>query len=264
MTPKEALTVSEAQGSNIYTPKLIGRKTSWTTKQTTETSNCNHRPETTGDLIQDIYREHLQHRQIIINEVITDQSVSTVALQIMKFNEEDDERTMCEVGYDRMSNPITLKISSDGGHVDAGLAIISQIVSSNTPVIGVAVGDCSSMSALILISCHARFCSKYARIMLHSLFGGNADKFKGLTEYAENVTKIQAVLDSIVTDRTLITQKELDEMHDRKRDWFLSSSEAVELGVVDEVLEVGIQMSPMKARKKNVKAAGKGKGKVED
>jgi len=203
----------------------------------------------TGNFPMDVYKEHLRVRQIIINGVIDDSMVEKVTLQISKFNEMDDEREAVDRTYDRMNNPITIKLSSPGGFVDQGLGIISQIVQSDTPVISYAVGDCSSMAALIFAVSHVRICAIYSRIMFHSLSSGYIGTLMGIVEKAEELKKVQKVLDSIVTSRTLITQKQLDAMHSKKEDWYLNSAEALALGVADEVMQPGLKMVPVKKRK---------------
>lgn len=207
-------------------------------------------PEMAGGLLEDIYRDHLKHRQIIINGAIDENTVELVTLQIMKINEEDDELELHK-GYDRMANPISLKISSPGGYVDEGLGVISQIAHSQTPVIGVAIGNCASMAGLILMSCHARFSSIYSRVMIHSIAGGNFGKMNAMTEYVTDVMKAeQIILDEIVTSRTAITQAQLDKMHECKKDWWLSSAEAKAIGVIDDIVPMGIPMPCFKDRKK--------------
>lgn len=233
------------------------RLTSWMKpvgRAASAVQGCNPSPENSGNLIQDIYREHLQHRQIIVTGVITEDVVEMVALQIMKFNEEDDEHSAADVRYNRLENPITLKIASPGGYISSGMAVVSQIRQSLTPVIGVAVGDCSSMAAMILISCHVRVASIYSRIMLHSLYGGTEHKLQGIMDYAEDVKSLQQTLDDIIVERTGITQKQMTDLHDRHKDWYLKAEEAKALGVVDEVNAVGLQIAPFKDRKKPVKA----------
>lgn len=204
----------------------------------------------TGNFELDVFKAHLRRRKIIIKGVIDESCLEKVTLQILAFNEEDDAREQELREYDRMHNPISLYISSPGGYVSAGLSIISQITQSVTPVLGYAVGDCSSAAAWILASCHARFSSIYSRIMLHSLSSGYGGKIMDKIDDVEESKRVQKVLDDIITSRTLISQKQLDAMHAKREDWYFSSAEALKYAIIDEVIQPGLKLVPPKKRKK--------------
>ena len=221
--------------------------------KTKSCEECEEEMQNTGNFAMDVYKDHLRNRQIVISGVIDETMVEKVTLQILKFNEIDDDRTP-DRNYDRRNNPITIKIASPGGLVDTGLGIVSQIIQSETPVITCAIGDCASMAALILAASHVRFISMYSRVMIHSLSGGVGGKLHDIYDKAEELEKLQQVMDKILVDRTLIPQKKLTELHARREDWFLSAVEAKEWGVVDEVMEPGLIIKPIKKRKVSSKA----------
>lgn len=201
------------------------------------------------DFALDVYREHLGRRHIIISGVIDATTVEKVTLQISRFNELDDVKTDETGGvYDRMSNPIYLKIASPGGYVDYGMGIVSQIVQSRTPIIGYAVADISSMATIIFASCHARLCAMYSRIMIHSLASGFGGKLFDKIDDVEESKKIQQILDEILISRTLITKKQLDRIHESRKDWYMGLDEAIAVGLVDEKPVEGIKLIPIKKR----------------
>lgn len=201
------------------------------------------------DFATDVYREHLHRRQIVISGVIDESMVEKVTLQIARFNELDDIQQDSMKDFDRMQTPIYLKIASPGGYVDYGMGIVSQIVQSRTPVIGYAVGDISSMASVIFSVCHARLCAQYSRIMLHSLASGFGGKLYDKIDDVEESKKVQKMLDDIITSRTLITQKQLDRLHESRKDWYMDVKEAHTLGLVDELPVEGIKLIPIKKRK---------------
>lgn len=214
------------------------------------TKSCEHcDPQEEMEGPTSVYKDFLSRRKIILNGVIDEKSFENVAMQILKFNEIDDEQENY-VGYNRLNNPIQLIVSSPGGYISYGLAIISQITQSNTPVVGIAANDISSMSTLVIASCHARFISKYSRVMVHSLSSGTMGKYQDIIDESAECGILQKTLDSILTSKTLITQKKLDELHLRKQDWYLDSSQAVALSIVDDIIPDGLRMTSPRKRKK--------------
>lgn len=215
---------------------------------------CNHGTEDSygfGSIVSDVYREHLSVRQIILNSDIDDSSIEKVCMQIEKFNIEDDERSSVggEIGYDRLRNPITLYINSRGGSVYEGLAVVSAIQQSRTPVVTVAQGIAASMAFVILVAGHARYAYAHTTLMVHSIASGVYGKLQDHFDNAVELDRLQEVLDGIIIARSKVTKRLLDTLHDRKQDWYVGSEEAKALGFIDEILPMGLKITPISKRK---------------
>jgi ATP-dependent protease ClpP protease subunit len=188
-----------------------------------------------------VYKQFLQEKAILINGEITQDTVDQCAMQIIKYNLEDDQLEKdgecghCgKSSYDRLSDPIRIYIHSNGGSVDDCLAVIGCIEASRTPVHCIALGEAQSAGFVILISGHVRSCHKFSRLMYHEISTGFRGDLKYIKNKADEATDLQAILDEIVVLKTTISKEELEERIHRK-DWYIKPDEAVRLGVVDFV-----------------------------
>ena len=192
----------------------------------------------------EVFKEHLGFRQIILNRAIDHTAVERVVMQIEKFNFEDDENEDSK-SFDRTATPITLYINSPGGYVSDGLAIVSAIEQSRTPIVTVAQGMAASCAFLVLISGHARFAYRHARLMYHQAWGGDFGKINERAESLEESMRLQERIDEIILRRTHLTAKQLKEIHERKQDWYLWPEEAAKFGIIDGIPSVGLPIPKM-------------------
>lgn len=177
--------------------------------------------------MQSVYEEFLQDRQIILNDYVDDKLLERAVLQIIKFNKEDQGKSV------ESRVPIILHVNTLGGDVSSGLSLIDVIQTSKTPVYGVCHKACS-MGAYILVSCHKRFAFKNATILYHdgSTFVGNSSsKIKDTVRW---MNELETRLDNLVFSSTKITEEEY-EKH-RRDEWYMFPSEAKELGVIHYII----------------------------
>lgn len=139
---------------------------------------------------------------------------------------------------------ITLVISSPGGYVSEGLAIINTIKSIKSPVYSIITDEASSMGALIAMSCDVRLAYPDAEIMLHSASGGSSGSALEQEEDLVRMKKSQDGLTNIILSETRITKTMLNK-NTRRRDWYMNTAKALELGVIDEVIR---PCKPLKRR----------------
>lgn len=183
-----------------------------------------------------VYEDFLENRQIIFNDEVNENIIETVVAPILKFNAEDNGREMMEKGFNRDESPIILYINSPGGHVTDGLAVVSAIESSRTPIVTIALGMACSMGFTILCAGHARLAQKYSTIMYHQISGMRWGKMEDHKQDMKYMEQLQKHIDEIVTSHTKIKQKTLDKWNASKQDWYMTSEEAKKFGVVDELL----------------------------
>lgn len=188
----------------------------------------------------DVFRECLEYRQIILNSVVDREVVERVVMQIERINFEDEDKEQSVVGYNRHANPITIYINSPGGVCSDALAIVSAIEQSMTPVITVGQGQACSAAFLILAAGHARYAYRHCRLMYHQVSSGAWGTLADQVERLEDAAETQARIDNILLSRTHISAKVLAKVNAQKQDWYMWPEEAIRLGIIDGIPEVGL------------------------
>jgi len=180
-------------------------------------------------LLEKIFVDHLKDRRIILNEEISPLGFDTVVMQIKKFNKEDEGKPIEE------RKPIELYINSYGGSVYDGFALISAILSSETPVYGYVDGYVMSMAFAIFIACHKRFCGKYSNFMYHEISTVSVGKNTEIEEVTKENRRLQKMYDELVIERTNLKKNQLDRVKRNKKDWFFGAEDAVKFGIAHEI-----------------------------
>lgn len=176
-----------------------------------------------------LYLRNFKNRELWLDEEIDETTVSNILMDIREYNRQDYLVPLSE------RVPIKLFIDSPGGDVVAGLAIIDAIYVSKTPVYTVNVSKAYSMAFQIMISGHKRFAFKSSSFLLHDGAEGGFDsssKFRDRLKFSDDLEKLE--IENIVK-RTKITNKEYEK--NVRREWYMLVPEALELGVIDEVVE---------------------------
>lgn len=138
-----------------------------------------------------------------------------------------------------VKRPITLQIDSYGGYCYHGLSLISRIeslIDDGYEIIGVCAGVAMSMGSAILNACSVRKMYRYGTILIHQVSSGSHGEIKKMEEELEESKRLWTVLKDLYLKRTNISEDKLDEVYRCKLDWVLDSKQALELGVVDEVI----------------------------
>jgi len=167
-------------------------------------------------------------REIPIGE-ITNGLGSYVSACIEYWNKKDKDIPV----EDR--EPIKIYIDSPGGFLTDSLTIIDAIKLSKTPIIGICTGCAYSGGFFIFISCDKRLAYPHASFLFHEGSAGNSGTSSQFQNYAAFYKKQLDQLKDIVLKNTTITE---DEYRDIKKDdiWY-DVNEAIEKGIVDEVME---------------------------
>ncbi|MFD0587807.1 ClpP family protease [Paenibacillus sp. GCM10027627] len=177
------------------------------------------------------YFESLKNRQLILNAEVDDYLVERVALQIIKWNKEDQSIPV------ESRQEIEIILNSPGGAVDVGLAICSVIEKSETPIKITVIGNAASMGALILVAGakHKRRCAyEFSNVLFHdgsTVLFGSTNKVKDHVKYQEE--KDEQIKQFIIRN-TKITDEKYELMKDRE--WWLTASQALEWGVIDHII----------------------------
>ncbi|OWZ83888.1 ATP-dependent Clp endopeptidase proteolytic subunit ClpP [Natranaerobius trueperi] len=178
-----------------------------------------------GERSYDIYSRLLKDRIIFIGTAIDDTIANSVIAQMLFLESEDPEKD------------IHLYINSPGGHVHAGLAIYDTMQYIRSDVSTICVGMAASMGAVLLTAGTngKRFALPNSRIMLHQPMGGAQGQATDIEIHAKEIMKTKERLNNILTYHT---GQPVDQIRkDTDRDFFMSSEEAKDYGVIDEILE---------------------------
>jgi ATP-dependent Clp protease protease subunit len=178
-----------------------------------------------GERSYDIYSRLLKDRIVFLGGQINDEVSNLITAQLLFLESEDPERE------------INMYINSPGGSVTAGLAIYDTMQFVKPPVSTLCVGQASSMGAVLLAagSKGKRYALPHARIMIHQLSGGFEGQAADIDIQAREALRLRDVLNLILAQHTGQNLKKLEK--DTDRDNFLSAQQAVEYGLIDEVIQ---------------------------
>ncbi|TET46857.1 MAG: ATP-dependent Clp protease proteolytic subunit, partial [Dehalococcoidia bacterium] len=177
-----------------------------------------------GERAFDIYSLLLKERIIMLGMPINDQVANVIVAQLLYLAREDPDKD------------ISLYIHCPGGVINAGLAIYDTIQLIQPDVSTICIGLAASMGTVLL--CAGAKGKRYAlpnsTIHMHQAFGGAQGYASDIEIAAREIMRIQDVLRGILVKHT--GQKLEKIAHDTDRDFYLSADQAVEYGLIDEVL----------------------------
>lgn len=177
-----------------------------------------------GERSYDIYSRLLEDRIIFLTGEINSEVANSVIAQLLFLESKDNKRDIC------------LYINSPGGEIDAGLAILDTINYISCDVSTICVGLCASMAAVILGGGKKgkRFALTHSKIMIHQPLGGCKGQASDIKIVAEQILKAKEIINDILSTETGKSIKKIEE--DTNRDYYLTSGEALEYGLIDKVL----------------------------
>lgn len=173
----------------------------------------------------DIYSRLLKDRIVFLQGPVTDDSANLVVAQILFLQFEDPKAD------------VHLYINSPGGSVSAGLAIYDTMQYVSCDVATYCIGQAASMGAVLLCAGTKgkRHALPNARVMIHQPLAGTEGTSTEILIHAKEFIRTKKNLNDILVRHTGQTLEQLE--RDTDRDKFMSAREAVEYGLVDNVLE---------------------------
>lgn len=168
-------------------------------------------------------------KRIVYVGGIEDDTGASIEAMIRFWNDYDDQNNIAI--EDRQ--PIKVYIDSPGGCLTSAFTAIDAIIMSKTPVWTINIGTAYSGGFYILLVGHKRFAYPLSSCLYHegsANMGGDANKFQNFADFYKVQRKM---LKELVLEHTRIPEKEYDSHI--KDDWWLTSKEALELGVIDEI-----------------------------
>jgi len=177
-----------------------------------------------GERAFDIYSLLLRERIVMLGMPINDQVANVVIAQLLYLEREDPDKD------------ISLYIHCPGGVINAGLAIYDTMQLIRPDVSTICVGLAASMGTVLL--CAGAKGKRYAlpnsTIHMHQAFGGAQGYASDIEIAAREIMRVQEVIRGILVKHTGQTMEKIT--HDTDRDFYLNAEQAVEYGIIDEVL----------------------------
>ena len=171
----------------------------------------------------DIYSRLLRERIIFLTGPVEDQMASVIIAQLLFLESENPKKE------------VSMYINSPGGVVTAGMAIYDTMQFIKPKVSTLCVGQAASMGSLLLAAGDPgmRFALPNARIMVHQPSGGFQGQASDILRHAEDIMKIKKRLNDVYVKHTGRDYDTIERTLDR--DHFMSSEEAKEFGLIDQV-----------------------------
>ena len=179
-----------------------------------------------GERAYDIYSLLLKERIIFLGTPIDDQVANVIVAQLLFLNHEDPERE------------IQMYINSPGGQIYAGLAIYDTMQMITNPISTVAVGVTASFGTVLLTAGTKgrRYALPNATIHMHQPLGGAQGQATDIAIQAKQIMRLKALLNDIMVKHTGQSLEVIE--RDLDRDYYLDAKQAVEYGLVDQIVEM--------------------------
>lgn len=177
-----------------------------------------------GERAYDIYSRLLKERIIFLNGGVEDEMAKLIVAQLLFLEAEDPEKD------------IHLYINSPGGVVTAGMAIYDTMNFIKPDVSTLCIGQACSMGAFLLSAGAKgkRFALPHARVMIHQPLGGYRGQATDIQIHAQEILKIKQTLNQRMADHTGKPVEQVEK--DTERDNFMSAVEAMNYGLIDQVV----------------------------
>jgi len=177
-----------------------------------------------GERTYDIFSRLLMDRIVFLGTPINDDVANIVIAQLLFLDADNPERD------------VNLYINSPGGSVSAGMAIYDTMQFMNSPIRTICMGMAASMGAFLLAagSTGKRSALPHARIMIHQPSGGAQGTASDIEIQAKEILYLRSKMNELMAKHTGRTVEQIE--RDVDRDRFMSSDEAKQYGLIDNVI----------------------------
>lgn len=178
-----------------------------------------------GERAYDIYSRLLKERIVFLGTGIDDMIANIIIAQLLFLESEDP------------SKDIYLYINSPGGVITSGLAIYDTMQYIKAPVVTTCIGQAASMGAVLLAGGEKgkRFALPHSRILIHQPLGGAQGQASDIDIQAREILRMRESINGILVRHTGQPLEKVAK--DTERDYFMDAGQAIEYGIVDQILE---------------------------
>ncbi|MGN1271186.1 MAG: ATP-dependent Clp protease proteolytic subunit [Clostridia bacterium] len=181
-----------------------------------------------GERSYDIFSRLLKDRIIFLSEDVNPTTASLVIAQMLFLESEDPDKE------------ISFYINSPGGSITDGMAIVDTMNYIKCPVSTICIGLAASMGS-VLLTCGAkgrRFATPNSEILIHQplISGGLAGQTTEIKIHADHMVKTREKLNKLLSEKTGQSLEQIEK--DTERDHYMTAEEALEYGLIDEIIDV--------------------------
>ncbi len=191
-----------------------------------------------GERAYDIYSLLLKERIVMLGMPINDQVANITIAQLLFLEREDPDKD------------IQLYVNCPGGIIAAGLAIYDTMQLIRPDVSTICVGMAASMGTVLLCAGAKgkRFALPNSTIHLHQAVGGAQGQASDIAIAAREIMRLQEIIRGILANHTGQTMDKI--VHDTDRDFYLNPQQALEYGIIDEILNKPSEETAKEKKKK--------------
>jgi ATP-dependent Clp protease protease subunit len=177
-----------------------------------------------GERVYDIFSRLLQDRIIFVDGEINDVTADLVVAQILFLESQNPDKD------------ISMYINSGGGSVTSGLAIYDTMQYVKCEIQTICMGQAASMAAILLAggTTGKRFALPSSRVMIHQPWGGAQGQASDIAIQAKEIVRLKKITIEYFARHTGKNIEKVAE--DMERDFFMSSDEALDYGIVDHIM----------------------------
>ena len=172
-------------------------------------------------------------------------NVESTIKEIVKINISDQEyQNQCRRwAEDNAQTPLPVKLtpiqfylSTYGGACYDGMSLYDVIESSNTPIEIICTGKIMSMGVIVALGAKVRKAYRNTTFMIHQVSGLSFGTLREMEDSVAEASRINEMLFNIIKSKTLVTEEQLNEVLQQKKDWFLTAEEALRLGILTDII----------------------------
>lgn len=178
---------------------------------------------------------------LYLNSEVSELSINPIVEAITKANDENaifmsDILDPMETRFTDKIEKIVLHINSSGGYVDSGIELVSVIRTSKIPVECI-VTNAHSMAFVIMIACDKRKMYPTSFCMWHNISSGVQGDHETMKEVTKQMEVTKEIIHELLYAKTKLDKKFLMKIYKGKKDRYFGVKEALEFGLIDEVIE---------------------------
>lgn len=167
-------------------------------------------------------------RNLYLYDLVDEEATFSVIKEIHQINDEDSDLVN--------RPPINIWLSTQGGAIAVALALCDSIRLSETPINVIATGRCYSAGIPILASGHTRCATKNTTFMIHQGSSEVEGYLQNIKTEAVFIGSLDSLCDKIVTDKTKITQAELNNIYVTGNEYHFGCKKAKAWGLIHKIL----------------------------
>lgn len=179
--------------------------------------------------------DNTKKRDFILDGQVNEESTRKLAEKIIEINRFDDEKFEKDISY--RPQPIKIIVNTSGGSVYDGNMLVSVMETSKTEIHTYCFGKAMSMGLPIFLAGHKRFASQLAYFMYHDVSFGAYDTVEGVKATLQQSTNLRDMMDLYVITKSNLPKSLMDEHKRLKEDLYITASQALEFGIVDEIVK---------------------------